>query len=510
MMDQLSAKWLEAAEKENICTIPNFKALKEKGVHFNQAFSSNPLCCPARATLATGLSSRQHGVLQNGYSLNKEIPTMMGVLQDNGWRTGLFGKLHLHPHYAGLYPDYKSYGFDVTYITEDPRGGEWLDWVKKEYPEHFEDALATIWPDHIPEFKTYGSDKENLQKKIKEIRKEYDWSSQVVPDGDSGHYSHPFPEKVSQTNWITENALNYIRETDPDTQIFAQISYVQPHAPYNAPEECFYNVKEKNIPEPITPAWPEDPLHPVGWDEGFYRIRKHIPENWREIRKCYFADLIHLDRQLGKVIKELEETGRLENTYIFLLSDHGDMLFDHGCKGKGEIHYDACIRIPLIISGPGIKEGVTSKAFVQLEDICPTVMDIAGIDFPVPQKMGPYLREEKEIESLPGYSLLPILRGNKVSNRKYAYVESYSMTTNVKPYWWARTIRNQKYRYTYFPCDGGEQLFDLEDDPQEINNLANDSEYDDIHKELKDNLLDEIILQDYPHPPRDLFAHGVH
>ena len=104
--------------------------------------SSNPVCMPARSTIATGLTTRGHGVLENGYQLDPGLPTFMRTLQQEGWRTGAFGKVHFRPHYAGVFPDYRPYGFDVTHITEDGRGGEWLDWVEREHPEQYEPGSA--------------------------------------------------------------------------------------------------------------------------------------------------------------------------------------------------------------------------------------------------------------------------------------------------------------------------------------------------------------------------------
>jgi len=126
MLDQLSAKWLEAASG-GVCPTPNIDALRARGVSFTHCITSNPVCCPARATVATGLTTRQHGVLENGYQLDPELPTFMHVLQKAGWRTGALGKVHFQPHYRSQHPDYRPYGFDVTHVTEDGRGGEWLD-----------------------------------------------------------------------------------------------------------------------------------------------------------------------------------------------------------------------------------------------------------------------------------------------------------------------------------------------------------------------------------------------
>ena len=133
MVDQLAAKWLEAA-MDGICDLLNIQRLKSQGASFTNAITSNPVCCAARSTLATGLTARGHGVIENGYQLDPALPTFMRTLQADGWRTGAFGKVHLKPHFAGLRPDYRPYGFDVTHITEDARGGEWLDWIASEHP----------------------------------------------------------------------------------------------------------------------------------------------------------------------------------------------------------------------------------------------------------------------------------------------------------------------------------------------------------------------------------------
>ena len=126
MLDQLSAKWLEAAA-QGVCSLPNIERLRQSGTSFANTITSNPVCRAARATLATGMTSRGHGVLENGYALDPSLPTFMQASQSGGWRTGAFGKVHLRPHFAGVTPDYLPYGFDVTHVTEDARGGERLD-----------------------------------------------------------------------------------------------------------------------------------------------------------------------------------------------------------------------------------------------------------------------------------------------------------------------------------------------------------------------------------------------
>jgi len=344
MMDQLSARWLEGENGAAVPT-PAFDRLRRMGTTFRNAFTSNPLCMPARSTLATGLTTRGHGVLQNGHQLDPALATHMHLLQQAGWRTGAFGKVHLHPHFAGVHPDYRPYGFDVQHVTEDPRAGDWLDWVMAEHPEHVEAALATIWPVRIPELSAYGPDRVDLAERILAIRKSFDWRTPEFPGNTGGAYTLPFPEEVSQTAWIARHALDFIRGAPAAQPLYAHVSFVQPHSPFCPPAEYMERVDVSRLTPPAPVEWRDDPLHPQCFDrpgEG----RRDIPDNWREIRRYYFADVAHLDSKLGLVLDALDEAGRLGDTLIVLLADHGELLFDHACRGKAEFHYDACIRVP--------------------------------------------------------------------------------------------------------------------------------------------------------------------
>ena len=506
MVDQLSAKWLEAAS-DGVCLTPNIDRLREMGTTFTHAFTSNPVCMPMRATLATGLTTRGHGVLENGYQLDPTLPTFMQALQSAGWRTGALGKVHLYPHFRGLRPDYRPFGFDVTHITEDARGGEWLDWVEEEYPEHYESVLATIWPTAIPEFAAYGPERVDLRARIDAIREGFEWATPDFPRNDGFAYTLPFPEPVSQTAWITQHALAFIEETDPDRPLYAHISYVQPHSPFHPPAEYMQYVDVSKIPEPAPAEWVHDPHAP-----GYFCDKTPVDRDWQYARHCYFADIVHLDRQLGKVLDALEAAGRLDNAYLFFLSDHGELLCDHGFVGKEERHYDACIRVPLIIAGPGLQRGQVCDQLVQHEDLCPTVLEACSVSLPPLPKTGPYLKvEQQDIVSLPGRSLLGLCRGEEPDAwRDEAYSESYNAIWSITPGDWARTIRTRDFRYTFYAAGNGEQMFDLRTDPDEQHNVVADPAYATTRRELCDRLLELIVLQDYPKPRRELFALGVH
>ena len=510
MMDQLSEKWLCAA-LNGACELPNFKRLIESGVKFNNMYSENPVCCPARATIATGLSTRGHGVLENGYQLDPKLPTFMKALQTGGYQTGLFGKLHVEPHYKGLNPDYKQYGFDVTHVTEDCRGGEWLDWIQKEHPEYLEEVLMTIWANEIPEYLSYGENHENLRERIKACREKHDRTNGgKYPHASKKGYELPFPKELSQTEWITQRAIDFMKNRETDQPFFAQISYVQPHGPFTPPAGYLDKVRDDMIPDVVLPEWADDENAPYCIKGRGARI-KMTPDQTAFNRKCYFADLIHLDEQVGKILDCLEEINQKENTYIVFVSDHGELLGDHGFYGKEEKHYDACIHIPLVISGPGLESGITKDQMVQHTDICPTILEMAHVKMPLMPKEGPHLKvEQEDIPSLYGRSLMGLCQGKDISWRQESYCESYNGLVSADPRDWARTIRTNEYRYTYYPSGGGEQLFNLVEDPDETVNLAGDPRYEKQKGLLKDLLLEYVILQDYPKTRRDLYALGVH
>ena len=129
------------------------------------------------------------------------------------------------------------------------------------------------------------------------------------------------------------------------------------------------------------------------------------------------------------------------------------------------------------------------ESIVQLEDICPTVLDMAGEAMPLMPKMGPALSVAAEdIPCMPGRSLLPLCRGEDVEEwRNAAYSESYNHINSAHPEQWARTIRTDRYRYTFYPNDG-EQMFDLKEDPDELNNVYGDPAYAEIQSEMEVHL----------------------
>ena len=170
------------------------------------------------------------------------------------------------------------------------------------------------------------------------------------------------------------------------------------------------------------------------------------------IRRHYFAMVAETDAMLGQVLDTLEATGQLNDTYIIFASDHGEMNMEHRQTLKNAM-YEASARVPLIVAGPGLQQGVISDELVSLIDLFPTLMDMAGLDHP---------------EGLDGVSLLPLCRGDASGRPNYVFSEYHSNFSNTGIAMWRQGP--WKYiRYAGYPP----QLFNLQDDPEEIKTSPN-------------------------------------
>lgn len=496
VVDQLAAKWLEIARSHDVVDLPNLDALQASGATFARAFTPNPVCSPARASLATGMPTPSHGLTECGYRLDPAVPTVMRGLQDAGWRTGAFGKVHLVPQLEALYPNYRRYGFDVTRISEDARVGEWTEWVRHTHPEYYEAALATVWMTSLDGLADHGSDHEDLHARILAAQQRY-------PQCTDEAYVLPFPAEVSQSAWITDRATEFLASAGQH-DVFAHVGYVQPHNPFTPPPEFVDRVRAANIPAPAAAEWTDAPIPYYRQDR--YARPSYETRDWRRDRRLYFADLAHLDHEFGRLRQALADTGRAETALVVFTSDHGELLHDHGLVGKWERHYDACIRVPLIVSAPGARVA-EHPHLVELADVAATCYDWAGVPRPTA------LRRDAtgtigHAELITGRSLLPLVLGRARTERDHLLVQSNGSHVETEPSGWARTVRTDRYRYSRHLAGGGEQLFDLQADPDEQHNLAYDKEYGEVRLKQLELLMEASVADGHPASPRQLYQLG--
>lgn len=203
------------------------------------------------------------------------------------------------------------------------------------------------------------------------------------------------------------------------------------------------------------------------------------------MKAAYYAQVEFIDDAFGKVVKALEETGQLDNTLIVFTSDHGETMGDHGLTHKGCRFYEGLAHVPLIVSWPAkLLKGVRSKALVELTDIVPTVLESLGMRRP---------------EYLHGKSLYPLLTGTGERGRRRDFARSeYHDALDLADHSHANMLRNERYKLVYYHGHPHGELFDLQKDPQEFNNLWEDPKHLSLRMELTKSLFDAVMLTTDP------------
>jgi arylsulfatase len=223
-------------------------------------------------------------------------------------------------------------------------------------------------------------------------------------------------------------------------------------------------------------------------EPGYFHTAGMTDDDRRQVTAAYYAMIELIDDQVGRMLETLEETGQLENTVVIFMSDHGEMLGDHGIYLKGPHFYDEAVHVPLVLSWPGrFKAGLKSDALVELIDLVPTLLEAACLDVP---------------ESVQGRSILPILLGDAdpATHREAVYAEYYNAWTHKRAYGTMLRTASEKI-VVYHGIDAGE-LYDLEEDPNEFNNLWNDPARSAMKTRLLKRAFDASVLTMDPMPPR--------
>ncbi len=257
---------------------------------------------------------------------------------------------------------------------------------------------------------------------------------------------------------VADDAESYFREAaQSEAPFFMYVAFNAPHDPRQSPKEFVdrYPVDQVSVPKSFLPEYPfnqamgagrtlrDERLAPFPRTE--HAIQTHLAE--------YYAIVTHLDVQVGRILDALQRSGRAGNTYVFFTSDHGLACGRHGLLGKQSM-FDHSVRVPLMLSGPGIPAGKTIDAPVYLQDVMPTSLELAGAAIP---------------EQVQFRSLLPLVRGE----RKTSYDAIYGAYMNRQ-----RMVTVGHWKLIVYPTIGKVLLFDLKDDPEEMHNLADQPEHE--------------------------------
>lgn len=405
---------------------PNLDHLAATGVNFTRAYTTCPICIPARRSLLTGLHPTTHGLTWYQDGLEWEPPfTLPGLLSDAGYQTELLGKLH-------LFPQRKRYGFDHMVRSETPNHRPGSD------HQHINDYADWLRDQSIP------------------------FHPQSLGTHGNGRVARPFhlDEEYHQTSWLADQAVRFLTNyRDPSCPFFLHLSFWAPHPPLIPPQAYWDRYKDMDYRAAISQWTPEsEPIARL--NRGLDPTSATGPFGIDEIRDAaagYFGLINHVDDRISFVLDRFFEYGNpraKEPTYIIFTSDHGEMLGDHHLWRK-TVPYEGSAHVPFFISGVNVqRQWSTCDELVCLEDVVATALDLTGVEIPEA------LSGELESKSLAG-----VMRGETVRTRDRLFGQCKGYHYMIQG----------RYKYLWFAKTHEEQLFDLETDPQELCDLSGDT-----------------------------------
>ncbi|MEO0515152.1 MAG: sulfatase-like hydrolase/transferase [Planctomycetota bacterium] len=318
---------------------PNLDALAARGSVMQNAWTPIPLCMPARSCLMTGRTGSSLGLLDNQIILGPEADTLPNALAKRGYRRAMFGKNHC---------------FTCDALAR---------WDASEvYGIHGKEASASRTP---------PTDADQAITR---------WRQNDIPYFESPIHT-PQPGRAEDDPAVrqTDEALRFLEADDPegDRPFFMYLSYEAPHFPYVLPEPYFSRTHPAEMPGPA-PRFAGDParLEAQYFGTGLDRA---TDDDIRHVQATYLGMIELVDQQIGRVMQALERTGQLGRTLVVFCSDHGDFWGDRGLIGKSTVLYESLLRVPMILAGPGVPASQTMYAAVDLTDLAPTLLDLAGI-----------------------------------------------------------------------------------------------------------------------------------
>lgn len=437
-----------------IIRTPNLDKIARQGVKFSNYFVQAPQCMTSRACILTGMYPRAHGLRRYGQSLSSDCPTLAKTLSDAGYHTEMIGKTHFYWEKEEPYLE-PSYGF---HSYQDRR----------------------LWKEYR---KTKATDEE-INRLI------YNKKSGLK----SRPHENPMPENATCDYWTKMKTIEFLNQYDSQKPFFMWSSFVNPHPPFNPPKRFIGIYSKDEMPEP---AIGEGDLN--SWQHQFYKKHWRLyeefsligREGYKRIRSYYYSMITMLDEYIGEIIEALERNNLAKDTMIIFTSDHGDLMGDHGLCLKGSSHYDQIIHVPLLWYWSGhIEGGRVIDGIAEEVDLAPTFFDYASIQ--IPQYISGRENKHAVTCGIQGQSLKPMLDGVVDTIKDFAIAECYDEV-------WIKTLRSKKWSMSIFAGVDAGELYDMEKDPGQFNNLWFEPRYQEIRLTLVNLLFNRIFVTD-PYP----------
>lgn len=438
---------------------PHLDALVRSSVSFRHAYCQSPVCSPSRASFLTGRYPRTTGCRQNGQTIPATERLISRMLADAGYQCGLAGKQHLSSCSDGKVEIRQDDGYGQFQWSHHPQP----DWPVNAYTQWLT-ARGQSW-------------------------------EALYAGAETPYVKHGIPAEHHQTTWCAEMAIDFLRSNRGRPWLF-NFNCFDPHHPFDPPAEYLSRFDVAKMP---LPRYQPDELdtksayqrldHEWAHNEpGYFHVAGMTDDDRRQVTAAYYAMIELIDDQVGRMLAALDESGQADNTIVIFMSDHGEMLGDHGLYFKGPHFYEESVHVPLLMRWPaGFRSNLAVNGLVELIDLVPTLLESAGVDVP---------------EAVQGRSLGPICRGqaDPEFHRERVYSEYYNAWTHPRSY--GTMVRTQDAKIiVYHGTDEGE-LYDLKTDVGETTNLWTSPAHAAMREQLLRQAFDASVFTMDPLPPR--------
>lgn len=456
LSDQHNAKVLGCKGHPDVKT-PNLDRMASEGVTFDNAVTQNPICTPSRVCWLSGQYCHNHGYYGLSGPNPGGLPTILGHFRKNGYRTAAIGKIHCPEYWVEDDSDFFREAVGNS-IDGNPY---YADYLKGKGLLAYEDHIG------LQEFGDKGKQSLDARK--------------------SGLSYEDSPE-----GWSVRQGIGFMKDSVDRAQPFLlHLSFPKPHQCYT-PSEPFWSMYDE-----------ENLSLPPNADYAMRRKAPHLirqaqihrnaewamfePRTFEAARRRklhgYLGNVSHVDHSVGEIVRWLDENALSEDTLVIYSSDHGDYACEHGIMEKAPgICSDAITRIPFLWRWPGnFKAGHAAREIVETVDLANTLCSLAGLEL---------------MQTSDGRDISHLLRGEKGEVHRIGVTE----------FAWSKSVRKGRFRYVYYPVamfaeeypEGFGELYDMEADPWEMENLYFDRKYSGIVREMKDELFEFMVTSTRP------------
>ncbi|HCH22834.1 MAG TPA: sulfatase [Oceanospirillaceae bacterium] len=463
---------------------PHLDNLAAEGTSLEAVVTPCVVCQPSRASILTGLLPRTHGVHDNGIDLDLKYAktSYPAALSAAGYHTGIIGKAHFATYHV----------FEETGSVESiPGSAQVPEGWRGPYMGFDHAELILIghnwWKPEKPP-RGLAFEEWYYQDGRGDQKNELLWQSNRDHKDAPQTWSSLLPTAWHNSTWCGDRAIDYIKQHN-DEPFCLWVSFPDPHHPFDAPEPwaSLHRPEDVDLPEHRTrdldtrPWWhtaaleTEIPPEHQELRAKYSRFSNYSDEQLREIIANYYGQISLIDHNVGRIIKELEDQGLADNTYIVYSSDHGDWMGDHGLMLKGPMPFEGLLNVRAIVKGPDVPAGKVSHEPMSTLDLPATFLDWAGAE--------PLMNWHSE-------SMRPVISGD--GTRNAAYSEWELLPGRVGVGLSLHTVRTKDAKLTMDLQSGAGELYDLANDPHELNNQFDNPDYAELQAKLTD------ILQQRP------------